>query len=363
MRLFIIGPRWVGGWTEGMGRAANALGHTATLFFYSNDNFSTLKSTSYRHLHQSLHKALRRAENWLKWSRDILANRRLIIKALAFKPDVIVVLKGETISRETLLTLRGHKIPVVSWWVDDPFRFPAVIRNFELFDMVYMFDKASIADLNAMGIKHVMYLPCGFDPTIFYPQLIAPSDYPLLNCTVGFVAVFYPERAELLSQMKGIDVGIWGSGWAAAKTLGELSPGAWRGQRITAADAAKIYAIAKICPNIHHSQTRYGGLNTRTFEILAAGGFELVDNVPGLEEHFDVGREIVAYSSPVHFRELTEYYLSHPTERKAISERGQARVMRDHTYTHRLATILSALNSGMGRGNAKIVLPGNIYLN
>jgi spore maturation protein CgeB len=98
--------------------------------------------------------------------------------------------------------------------------------------------------------------------------------------------------------------------------------------------------LARICPNVHHPQTQFGGLNTRTFEIPAAGGFELVDNVPGLEEHFDIGREIVAYSSPANFRELTEYYLSHPAERSAILERGHARVLRDHTYKQRLETIL-----------------------
>jgi spore maturation protein CgeB len=84
-------------------------------------------------------------------------------------------------------------------------------------------------------------------------------------------------------------------------------------------------------------------LNTRTFEVLAAGGFELVDNVPGLEENFEVGHEIVAYTSPAHFRELTEYYLAHPGDRAAIAERGRARVLRDHTYEQRLATILSTV--------------------
>ena len=86
-----------------------------------------------------------------------------------------------------------------------------------------------------------------------------------------------------------------------------------------------------------------GGINTRTFEILAAGGFELVDKVPGLAEHFEVGREIVAYASPAEFRELTEYYLSHPSERAAIVERGRSRVLRDHTYEKRLEVILKTL--------------------
>ena len=344
MKLFIVGPRWVGEWTEGMGRAAETFGHKVALYYYLNSDSNYLKDMAKSHLHPTLHKALRLLTKQVKRAQDVLMNRRLIVAVRAFQPDAIVILKGETISWETLVTLRTHNIPLVSWWVDDPFRFPMLLRHFELFDVVYAFDKECVANLKARGIKHVIYLPCACDQTTFYPQSLDPSDYSLLNCTVGFVAVYYPERAALLSQMKGLDVGLWGSGWEAAPELYELPSGTWRGQRITAANAAKVYNLAKICPNVHHSQTSFGGLNTRTFEILAAGGFELVDNVPGLEEHFEVGREIVAYASPAQFRELTEYYLSHSSERAAIAERGRSRVLRDHTYEKRLEVILKTLN-------------------
>jgi spore maturation protein CgeB len=344
MRLFIVGPRWVGEWTEGVGRAAENLGHQVALFYYLNNDSTHVKDMAKRRLPPTLQKSLRVGVNLVKRAQSVLMNRRLIAAVRAFQPDGIVILKGETISWESLVTLRSQKIPLVSWWVDDPFRFPMWLRHFELFDLVFAFDKECVANLKARGLKHVMYLPCACDQTTFYPQLLDPSAYPLLNCTVGFVAVYYPERAALLSQMKGLDLGLWGSGWEAAPEFYELPPGTWRGQRIIAANAAKVYNLAKICPNVHHSQTHIGGINTRTFEILAAGGFELVDNVPGLAEHFDVGREIVVYSSPAEFRELTEYYLSHPSERAAIIERGRCRVLADHTYEKRLEVILKTLN-------------------
>jgi spore maturation protein CgeB len=344
MRLFIVGPRWVGELTEGLGRAAEALGHKVALYYYLNNDTNYLKDMARCHLPSTLQNALRLFTKQLKYVRDALISRRLIASVRAFKPDAIVIIKGETISWETLVNLRTHKIPLVSWWLDDPFRFPMLLRHFELFDRVFVFDKECVVKLKERGIKHVMYLPCACDQTIFYPQSLDPADYPLLNCTVGFVAVCYPERAALLSQLKGLDVGLWGIGWENTPELRELPSGTWRGQQITAANAAKVYNLAKICPNVHHRQTRLGGLNTRTFEILAGGGFELVDQVPGLEEHFEVGREIVTYSSPAEFRKLTEYYLSHPSERAAIVERGRSRVLRDHTYTKRLEVILETLN-------------------
>ena len=344
MKLFIVGPRWVGEWTEGLGRAVEALGHQVALYYYLDGDTNYFKDIARMHLHPTLQKGLRSVAQFVKRGQNVLMNRRLIAAARAFQPDAIVILKGETIFWETLETLRTLKVPLVSWWVDDPFRFPKLLRHLELFDMVYAYDKESVAKLKEQGIKYVTYLPCACDQTTFYPQALDPLDYPLLNCTVGFIAVYYPERAALLSQMAGLDLGLWGIGWEAAPELNDLPSGTWRGQRITATDAAKVYNLAKICPNVHHSQTRLGGLNTRTFEILAAGGFELVDHVPGLAEHFEVGREIVACSSPAEFRELTEFYLSHPSERAAIIERGRSRVLRDHTYEKRLEVILKNLD-------------------
>lgn len=344
MRLFIVGPRWVGEWTEGLGRAAEALGHEISLYYYLDGDTNYLKDMARMHLTPTVQKGLRFAARLVKRARDVVMNRRLIAAARAFRPDAIVILKGETIFRESLAILRTLGVPLVSWWVDDPFRFPELIEHFKLFDMVYAYDKECVANLEKLGFNHVMYLPCACDQARYYPQALKPSEYPLLNCTVGFIAVYYPERAALLSQMKGFDVGLWGIGWEAAQELGELPSGTWRGQRISADNAAKVYNLAKICPNVHHSQTRVGGINTRTFEILAAGGFELVDNVPGLDEHFELGREIVAYSSPAHFRELADYYLSNPSERTAIIDRGRIRVLREHTYEKRLEVILKNLN-------------------
>jgi len=343
MKLFIIGPRWTGEWTEAVERAASALGCSTATFFYRTDTLGGLKGMAKQRLHPSIQKIMRWGAQKVRSSKDVLMNSRLIKEARVFQPDVILILKGETLYPETLVALCKGKWRVVSWWVDDPYSFPDMIKSFNLLDMLYVFDRKCITKLEADGIKHVSYLPCACDQTTYYPQSLNPSDYPDLDCTIGFVAMYHPARAALLGQMKGWNVGLWGSGWEEAQDIHELPPASWRGQQISTTDAAKVYNLAKICPNVHHPQTRSGGLNTRAFEIPAAGGFELIDHVPGLEEHFDVGREIVAYSSPVQFRELAEYYLAHPHERVAIADRGRARVLRDHTYERRLETILKTL--------------------
>jgi spore maturation protein CgeB len=332
-----------------MERAARALGHTTMLFYYRSDILGGIQSRMEHRLPAALRAVPQLAAHKVKSVRNLWMNRRLIATGRQFQPDIIIILKGEIIAKETLAALRERNRRIASWWVDDPFKYPDLAHDLEFFDTVYIFDKDCLTRLKARGLRHVVYMPCACDPTIYYPQSLDSRNFPSLNCTVGFVANYHPTRPALIGQMQGLNVGLWGAGWEGVPELTALPPGTWRGKQISPEATAKVYNLAQICPNMHHPQTRIGGLNTRTSEILAAGGFELVDNIPGLEDNFDVGREIIAYSSPAHFRELVDYYTSHPSEREAIAVRGRARVLRDHTYERRVETILGTLNSYGGR--------------
>jgi len=345
MRLFIVGPKWVGEWTESMTRAAQSLGHSPIPFYYDTFGVQRLQGGLLGRFPSQVREmlmpaALRFGQMW-----EAQANARLVALAKQAAPDAIIILKGATLTSETLTALKLLNVPLVSWWVDDPFRAPQAMRSFHLFDVVYMFDKGRLAEIEQAGARRIVYLPCACDPDPFQPQSLDPKVHPDLACTIGFVAVYYPGRGALLGQMQGLDVGLWGPGWDAADELKALPANTWRGRRISATQAAKVYNLASICPNVHHPQTQIGGLNTRSFEVLAAGGFELVDNVAGLDENFEIGNEIVTYNSPAHFRELADYYLAHPDERKTIAQRGRARVLRDHTYAQRLTTILRTMST------------------
>ena len=344
MRLLIVGPKWVGGWTESVARAARSLGHTPVLFYYDAFGVVRLGGGTRARLPRALGRVVGPVADRLGRLWEIhRMNPRLRAAVRAIQPDAILVLKGETLSAETLAALRARNRPLAAWWIDDPLRFPEAASGLGFFDVLYVFDKGRFAELQTRGARRLVYLPCACDPAIFHPQTVNPADYPELNCAVALVAAYYPERGALLSHLRGLDVGVWGPGWEAAPELNAMPPGTWRGRRLVPQQVTKIYNLAQICPNAHHAQTRVGGLNMRTFEVLAAGGFQLVDAVAGLEECFEAGREIVTYTSPAHCRELADYYLAHPAERAALTERGRARVLRDHTYAQRLTTILKTL--------------------
>ena len=91
--------------------------------------------------------------------------------------------------------------------------------------------------------------------------------------------------------------------------------------------------------NIHHPQFRVG-TSLRTFAIGAAGAFQLVDWRPGLERFFVPDEEIVTYQTADELRAKASYYLANESARQRIARAGHERVLREHTYAHRIAQIL-----------------------
>lgn len=90
--------------------------------------------------------------------------------------------------------------------------------------------------------------------------------------------------------------------------------------------------------NLQNGNTETG-LNLRTFEIAAAGGFLLAGYTPELGECFEIGGECDTFRSERELVEKIEYYASHPQRAAEIAARGQRRVLRDHLYSHRLAQV------------------------
>ena len=74
----------------------------------------------------------------------------------------------------------------------------------------------------------------------------------------------------------------------------------------------------------------------------------LTDRKDNLQELFDIGKEIVVYSSKEEAAELVSYYLAHQEEAERIAKAGQARTLREHTYAQRMQELVPILNRHLG---------------
>jgi len=97
-----------------------------------------------------------------------------------------------------------------------------------------------------------------------------------------------------------------------------------------------VLAESRISLNRHIDVAGRFANNMRLFEATGVGTLLLTDQKDNLHQLFEVGKEVIAYSTPQECAELIAYYLDHEDERRAIARAGQARTLRDHTYQLRM---------------------------
>jgi len=94
------------------------------------------------------------------------------------------------------------------------------------------------------------------------------------------------------------------------------------------------------------------GLTQRVFDCLNCGAFIISNYKHALAELFNVHgdkKEVVAFENEQHLKELIKYYLKHDLKRKDIAARGRERVLKEHTYDHRIAEIFRVLSKELGK--------------
>ena len=95
---------------------------------------------------------------------------------------------------------------------------------------------------------------------------------------------------------------------------------------------SRIVAQSKI--NISHSG--WSDINhyfsARTYRLMANGGFVLANYSEGIEDIYNIGKEIVTYKTHDECLEKIAYYLEHEEEREDIAHAGYLKTMTDYTF-------------------------------
>jgi spore maturation protein CgeB len=111
-------------------------------------------------------------------------------------------------------------------------------------------------------------------------------------------------------------------------------------------DLPAIYGATAVNFNATSLQMK-AAVNQRVFDVPAAGGFLITDFKEQLAEVLEPGKESVCYHQPEEIPDLVRFYLHHPEARERIVARARARVLREHTYRHRLQEMLAVLRRTM----------------
>jgi GT2 family glycosyltransferase len=220
----------------------------------------------------------------------------------------------------------------ILWHVSHPDR--ASVELYERFDQVFVASDGFARWMQSQVRVPVWPLHQATDPERFRPEPRGPGHELLL------VANSRGTRRHILDDLLPTTRGlaVYGRGW----TEDRLDPSLLAGQAIANDELGGYYAAAKIVLNDHWTDMqREGFLSNRLYDASAAGAFVISDDIEGLEAEFDGG--IVAYRDRDDLRELVDFYLERPEERRAHAARARAAVLARHTFADRARELMVRL--------------------
>jgi spore maturation protein CgeB len=160
------------------------------------------------------------------------------------------------------------------------------------------------------------------------------------------------KRLNYIANLARFNVQVWGDpGWRTLESRGVR----YRGSAGHLDELTRIYNAAMIHVDIGRIY-QPDIVTMRVFDVLACGGFLLAEYSEGLEDLFELGKELICYRTLDELSTLIDYYLKHAAEARVIAQRGKARVQRDHTIQQRLSEMLELM--GLNEARRVSVLVG-----
>lgn len=269
---------------------------------------------------------------------------------MAYRPNLVIVVTGTTfpLAASALMAQYTRTAVVLT---ESPYQREQEQQLSVAFHDVFTNERACVdafvAHRRAAGHVEpgrVHYLPHTFNPAVHHPRDVEPT------VDVCFIGSPFPERQALFAGVDWSGMSVVMRGMQADPTRPETAD-----DFVTNAEAHDIYASARVVIN-HHRTVRYYGesehiasgeaesLNPRTYELAAAGVFQVCDDSrPELAEVFGDSIPTYRQGDSRDLERVIRYYLDRPEERRRLAEAARARVQ-GHDCASRARYIVDRCN-------------------
>lgn len=277
------------------------------------------------------------------------ANNQIIASVKEHRPWLVFILKGESITPETLREIKKNCVRVVNFYPDNPFSLwngnstELILKSLPLYDCMLSWSDSLTPALLASGCNHVCNFPFAFDEEIFQTDY-QPSSAELkaYASDVCFIGTWDPKREQLLnyaiSKLPHLSFGIWGNHWQT-KAQSSLVKKHIRGDAIYGQEMIIASHASKITLNIMRDQNS-NAHNMRSFEIPAIKAFCLTEHTKQLTEvFFQEGFSIASFHNKEELVAQIEYYLKHDTKRILIANNAH-KIAKNYTLKTQLSLYL-----------------------
>lgn len=267
---------------------------------------------------------------------------RSVEAAKQFHPELIIVF-GSCMPADceytSLRTYCSRNSAILVFWLhDDPYEFDTNYKIYQYADFIFSNDRWSVTHISHPNVFH---LPLAADPKAHFRDIKNTMERELFFCGVAF-----PNRRQIVTDFAKISsefhVEIFGADWPKELNF-------CKNTRLSNEILPDYYATSLVTlnmgRNLNLANDRYQLIATtpgpRTFEAAMAGAVQCV-YLEGLElsDYFTFGEEILVFDSISELPILINQMRSNPLLRRQISEKSQARAMKDHTYANRAYNLL-----------------------
>ena len=247
-----------------------------------------------------------------------------------FSPDLLLVVHGRIATPRLAKIL--PTVPSGIWLLDEPYEVDSTSRFSGQYGHAFVCDPATLH-----RHQRSSYLPVCYDPNLHTP---GTGDRPYV---VGFIGGGNPTRDRYLDAL------------ARAGHLSYVIGGAWQSpavnrltvsRNVAPSETATRYQQTRIVLNVFREVHHYNrehiaatSLNPRVYEAFACGALIASEWRPEVDE---LVPELPTFRTEAECVALIQGLLADPVRAEAIRLACAAR-LQPHTYTARLATMLTAL--------------------
>jgi spore maturation protein CgeB len=301
-----------------------ALGHEVQLFPYRRDN-ALYKNTPTKAAYQKL----------------IL--RRLERACLAWRPEIVLVVKGGPITPDAVRRVRGKTgARFVNVFPDNPL-WMIPFECLEAYDLFFTKERYALRALQSVGLRNLYYLAMYCVPAIHHPVTPTADEACRFGAPLSLVGSRYHYRERLVRALADRPLRVWGGGWRGAR-----DPAVRRlvaGGPVFGRDKLCIYTASTLSLNPHHPMNDIVGVNTRAFELAAAGSCQVADFKEDLATLFKPDEEVLVYRDLGELGRLLDHYLARPDEARAIGDNARRRALAEHTLRHRIEEMVAVIQA------------------
>ncbi len=317
-RILLLGKRGsLVLWLESLALACTGLGHAVRIFAINGDTWNSWLRAKWQGRRAAT------ADWMLARFEQILIN---------FRPDLVIVAGVFGVPLDYYRILHGiAQRPWIAGMVGD--RFPTDSRErADHCDRLYFTDTRFFHDAEQAGFTAPSsYLPLAVDPERFCPGQASRKTELL------FVASHTTYREAVVRGLLE-PARVIGTDWGGLARAGFHRVS---NRKIGRRALIQLYQHHQAVLNVRNEVNVEHGLNQRSFEPLACGAVVLNDDLADLPLCFEPGREILVYRDADELNALAVRLRREPAFAIKIAEAGRRRVLAEHTYAHRVKTIVS----------------------